>query len=256
MLNLERLQDITKELQEKKAVTVKALAAKYFASEATIRRDLESLAKSGFVRRTYGGAILVEDPYAEIPLKVRHGDHKRPKEIIAQLAAQLVSDNKIVFIDSSSTALHMIPYLKDKAGLTIITNGARTAVECGESLNGKIYCTGGILRENSLSFIGEAARRNVDHYFTDIAFFSNRAISLENGVTDYNEAESELRQQMIHNTKKAVLLMDSSKFDQNSFCKVCTLDQVDTIITDRAPSDAWIDKLKKIGTELIYPVNS
>jgi len=253
MLNLERLQDITKELKEKKVVTVKALSAKYFASEATIRRDLESLEKSGLLRRTYGGAILVEDPYAEIPLKVREANQKRPKEIIAQLAAQLVSDNNIIFLDSSSTVLHMVRHLNDRASLTVITNGARTAVDCGENLKAKIYCTGGILRENSLSFIGDAARRNVDNYFTDYLFFSSHAISMKKGITDHNEAEAALRQLMIQNAKKTILLMDNSKFDNSTFCKVCDIEQIDTLVTDTKPSQAWMDYFEKHGVKVVFP---
>jgi DeoR/GlpR family transcriptional regulator of sugar metabolism len=123
----------------------------------------------------------------------------------------------------------MVPYLKDLKGLTVITNGAKTAVECAESLDAKIYCTGGLLRENSLSFIGETAKRSVDSYNTDILFFSCRALSVDKGLTDISEEEAELRSIMMKNTKKAVLLMDSSKFNTISFCNVGSMEKIDII---------------------------
>ena len=63
MLNIERADYILQELRTRKAVYVNDLAKRYYVSPSTIRRDLNVLEKEGLVRRTYGGAMLVEHVY-------------------------------------------------------------------------------------------------------------------------------------------------------------------------------------------------
>lgn len=252
MFTIERQQGIINLLKVKKSATVTELSKKFFIGEATIRRDLEKLEKKGLLKRTYGGAVLLESLDSEIPLSVREIEQKDEKDVIGQMAAQLVEDGNIIIMDSSSTVLKMVPHLKGKSMLTVITNGAKTAVDLGELLHIKVYCTGGMLRENSLSYIGELARRCVDGLFANTLFFSCRAISMDKGLSDINEDEAELRRRMIKNCDKVVLLCDSSKFDKTSFSKVCEFNMINCIITDKKPSSQWIEFLREKGVELLF----
>ena len=60
MLNKEREQEILNILKMTNGfVTVKSLCDTLYASESSIRRDLQSLEKRGLVKRNYGGAELV-----------------------------------------------------------------------------------------------------------------------------------------------------------------------------------------------------
>lgn len=252
MFKLERQQEIVNHLKLKKSASVLELSQKFFIGEATIRRDLEKLEKMGLLKRTYGGAVLLEGLDLEIPLAVREVEQKSEKEKIGMIAAGLVHDGDAIIMDSSSTTLKMVPYLKGKANVTIITNGAKTAIELGEILRIKVYSTGGTLRENSLSYIGELARRAISDFYVDTVFFSSRALSMDKGITDSNEHEAELRKIMLKNCRKAVLLCDDSKFDKVSFCKIGNLDMVNTIITNKEPSDEWIEFLKSRKIDLVY----
>ena len=252
MLTLERQQAIVDYLKKKKSTTVTELSKLLFIGEATIRRDLNKLEKEGVLKRTYGGAVLLEGLDIEIPLAVRVEEQKKPKEVIGQLAAGLVSDGNIIVIDSSSTALRMIPYLKDRANLTVITNGNKTSMELGELLHTKVYCTGGILRENSMSFIGELARKCIQEFYTDLLFFSCKSISMEGGLSDVNNDEAELRRLMIRNCEKAVLLCDSSKFDTKSFCHICDFKEIRCVITEKEPPKRWMEFFTYNNVEVLY----
>lgn len=252
MFTIERQQGIMNLLNVKKSVTVAELSQKFSIGEATIRRDLEKLEKMGLLKRTYGGALLLEGLDSEIPFSVREVEQKEAKDVIGKLASELIQDGDIIVMDSSSTTLRMVPYLKGKSKLTVITNGAKIAVELGEQLHTKVYCTGGMLRENSLSYIGELARKCIDSFFVDTLFFSCRAISVERGLTDSNEDEAELRKLMINNCKKVVLMCDYTKFDQVSFCKICNFDKIDYIVTDRKPSYNWIEFFNKMDVKLVF----
>lgn len=253
MFPIERHQQIMNILNNKKSVTVEDLSKTLFIGEATIRRDLEKLEKKNLLKRTYGGAVLLEGLDIEIPLSVREIDQKSEKNSIGYLAAQLVHDGDIIIIDSSSTALKMVPHLKGRENLTVITNGAKTILELGELSNIKIYSTGGMLRENSLSFIGQLARNSILDFYVDKVFFSCRALSVEKALTDSNEEEAELRRIMIQNSRRSVLVCDHTKFDKISFCKVVDFNKIQTIVTDKIPPSRWVDFLSNQNVELIYP---
>lgn len=252
MFAIERQQEIVKIIREKKSVSVEDLSKKFFIGEATIRRDLEKLEKMGLLKRTYGGAVLLEGLDKEIPLSVRESEQRHAKDIIGEMAASLVRDSNIIILDSSSTTLKMVPYLKGKSALTAITNGVKTAMELGELLHTKVYCTGGLLRENSLSFIGEQAKRCIDNYNVDIAFFSCRALSMEVGLSDSNEDEAILRRLMIKNSSKSVLLCDHTKFDKVSFCKIGGFERIDYLVTDIKPSEEWLNFLEMQNVKVLY----
>ena len=253
MFSIERQNEIVALLKIQKSVTVRELSKKFYVSEATIRRDLDKLDNKGIIKKTYGGAVLLEGLDIEIPLSVRETEQKNEKDIIGKLAADLVKNNDIIIMDSSSTTLKMVQYLKSKENLTVITNGAKTAIELGDLLHTQVYCTGGKLRENSLSYIGQFARKTISNFYVDMAFFSCRSLSMENGLYDSNPSEAELRKDMMAKSKKSILLCDHTKFDSVSFCKIGELDnQIHAIITDKSPSNRWVNFLDKRNIRLIY----
>lgn len=252
MFPIERQQAIIQVLKEKKSATVTDLSRSLFIGEATIRRDLEKLAKSNLLQRTHGGAILTEGLDIEIPLAVREVEQKSAKNMIGALAAQLVNDGDTIIIDSSSTALKMVPALRGKERLTVITNGAKAVIELGESLHARVYCTGGVLRENSLSFIGQQARTLIENYSADFLFFSCRGLSIERGLTDSSEDEAELRRVMAKSSRKVILLCDHTKFDKIAFCKISDFEFIHYLITDQKPDSRWAEFLDAKGITVLY----
>ena len=91
----------------------------------------------------------------------------------------------------------MIPYLKSKSDITIITNGVKTATSLGNTLHTRVYCTGGKLRENSLSLVGQGAKDYIKNFSAQKLFFSCRGITPDNGAMDNSEEEAELRKVMM-----------------------------------------------------------
>lgn len=71
MFTIERQKEIMTLLKNKKSITVGELSQKFFIGKATIRRDLNKLEKMGLLKKTYGGAVLLEGLDMEIPLFIR-----------------------------------------------------------------------------------------------------------------------------------------------------------------------------------------
>lgn len=226
-----RQQYILSLIQAGKTAEVKELAARLYVHAATVRRDLNCLERTGQIKRTYGGAVLVEGLDAEIPLSARESRNVDKKDAICSAAAGYVKDGDTVILDSSSTTLRSIKFLTGRKNLKIITNGAKTAVLLTRLLGAVIYCTGGKMRENSLSYIGEAAAEYLKNFYADELFFSCRGLS-ERGLTDSSDEEALLRRTMLKCSRNRILLLDSTKLNVDSFYAICGADEVDHIICD------------------------
>lgn len=253
MLPEERRQALLEYIRAHRAATVEALARRFFASEATVRRDLADLAGRRLLRRTHGGALALEGLESEIPMSVREAENRRAKEAIAAAAAARVRDGDVLVLDSSSTALRMVPHLAARQDLTILTNGAKAALALAELRRFRVYGTGGILRDNSLSFVGPRALDFLRSFHADRVFFSTRAFSLEKGVTDVSEEEAELRRAMLDQAREAVYLCDSSKLGTVSFSFVCPVSRLDVLVMDRPSglsADALAEALRAPGVRL------
>ncbi len=226
-----RQQYILSLLQSRKVVDVKELAQELFVNAATVRRDLNSLERTGLAKRTYGGAVLVEGQDSDIPLYARESRNNDKKDEICQRAAAYVKDGDTIILDSSSTVSRMIKFLVNKKNLKIITNGAKTAVLLTKLPDAIIYCTGGKMRENNLSYIGQSAMEYIKNFNADLAFFSCRGLS-EKGLTDSNDEEALLRRVILQHCKKSVLLIDSTKLNVDSFFYICKAEEIDYILCD------------------------
>ncbi|MHC4885461.1 MAG: DeoR/GlpR family DNA-binding transcription regulator [Planctomycetota bacterium] len=226
-------------IKREKTVSVAELSGRLHINEATIRRDLNKLDRSGLVARTYGGAVLAEGLDSEIPLRIREGVNSEAKNAMARLAAEQIDDGDSIFLDSSSSAEFLVPHIKSKKNLRIVTNGARLAVVLSSHYDATVYCTGGKVREHSLSYAGQLALDALANYHFGKAFFSCRGVCLKNGLTDINEDEAALRKMVLEKSSASYLLADSSKIGNVSFCAIAPIDTIDVIITDRALGKAW-----------------
>lgn len=253
MFTLERQNAIVDLLREKKAVTVHELSARFFTSEASIRRDLTQLEKHGTIKRTYGGAVLVEGSNVEIHVNIREQEQNDPKIKIAQIAADLIQNQDIIFLDASTTTKHIAKFVSEKSNLTVITNGIHTMLDLAELNNVSVYSIGGKLRNHSLSITGTQAEQFVSNFWGTKFFFSCTGLSLSLGAMDYSDTEAEVRKKIMKNCQMKILLADHTKFDHPAFYKICSFDELDILITDQKPSGEWLDMLSVNGVDVRYP---
>lgn len=221
------------------AASVRDLAERFFLHEATVRRDLNALAQAGQLTRVHGGATVMEGLLSEIPLYVRETAFKEIKRELARKAAAIVRDGNTIFIDSSSTATLMVPFLENKKNLRIVTDGAQTSLQLSRLKDAQIFTVGGSLGGNSLSYSGPIALQTLSLFHFDYAFFSCRGITLENGLTDTSEEEAFFRRLLIQRSDQTCLLFDHSKIGVTSFFSICPLSAIRILITDARLPDTW-----------------
>ncbi len=243
MLVEERYNQLIAMLGGEKFVTVRDMANKLFVSEATIRRDLTAIEKTGIIRRVHGGAILVKQSNKDVSLYLRENVNAEAKNIIARKAMNIVKKDHVIILDASSTAYTLIPYLSPKDNLVIVTNGIKVAYELGKK-HIKTLCTGGIMIDNSFSFIGHHAESLIESIQADLMFFSTRGISTAGIMSDTSIEETKLRQVMLKHSKRKILLCDSSKFGKEYFFTLGSLTEIDEMISETTLPESWQRMIK------------
>lgn len=251
MLAIERKNAILETLQKEQRVLVSELSQKYGVTEETIRRDLEKLEKEGFVKKTYGGAVLNENTNIEMPLRTREKQNRREKQTIAKLVASMIGEGDSIILDSSSTSLMVAQELKDYRKLTVITNSLEVLLELSKSKGVQVISTGGVLNGSTLSLVGRNAEKTLENFYVDKAIVSCEGLDIKRGATDSSEADAELKKSMISCAKKLILAADSTKLGKISFSKVIDLRKGDVLVTDALPDETWRGRLTEIGVEVV-----
>ncbi len=227
----ERYDAIVRILKEKNTATVHLLAKELFVSEPTIRRDLKKMESRGIIKRTFGGAVLSEFLNKEIPLSMREHENMSAKDYIAKEAVKFISDGQVIFLDASSTVSRIVKYLSAFSNITVITNSPKTSLQLAE-LRIRSFCTGGLLLENSIAYVGTYAENFIKNFNADIFFFSSRGISSSGRITDSSIEESDLRRTMLLNSKRKIFLCTSDKVGKQFFYNLTDVSKIDHIICD------------------------
>ena len=240
MFKTQRHNEILEILREERFVSVPSLSKRLYVSLPTIRRDLTYLEQEGYIKRSHGGAILAEQN-TNVPLSYRRGKKSNEKIKMCKLASSLIKNGSLIFTDASSTVLHIADTLDSFENITVVTNGLKFADKLGGS-NITVFATGGKILKTSLAFSGARAVEFVSDFSADILFFSSSALTYGGTITDYSEEETQLRKKMLRNSAVKVFMCDSTKFYLNSAFNLCSLIDVDYIITDVSLPDDIIDR--------------
>ena len=234
----ERKQEILRLAEENGYVKVEFLARRLHISESSIRRDLQALEASGDVRRTYGGAEPVKGGVRLIPYALRTRQNESQKRAVASVAASLVKDGDVVFIDGSSTASYLVGHLSHLHGVTVVTNSLETALALsGTSL--RFLVTGGRPNpENPSVLTGAHAEDLILTMHADLTFFSAQSLSESGEITDCFEEEVALRRLMCRRSSRRIFLCDSSKLGKTSPFLVSRLSDVDAVVCDQPEPEA------------------
>ena len=238
MLGIERRQMIMDKLKQDHRVYVSELSKLFVVTEETIRRDLDKLEADDLIRRNYGGAVLNDYISEDLSFLRRSSINSEAKNLIAQKAMDFISDNNTIMMDSSTTGLALLNRLKVRQNLTIITNSIRLAYDFTSSPF-KIISTGGTLRAKSFALTGSVTCNTLKKYYVDFAILSCKGIDINCGIMESNEEESVVKQVMIAQAKKVILLVDHSKFNKISFTKTCDFSNISILITDKLPNAEW-----------------
>lgn len=219
-------------LQNKEYASIDELSKQLFVSPSTVRRKLDVLQKKGLITRTHGGAQLNNQNsfYPSFTFRVHQNSFEKKK--IALAAIKLIKNGDLIFLDGTTSAFFIAEYLSEFKNIRVITNGIDTLSQLAK-YNVAAYSTGGYVQEQNRSvLVGNYAEEMLGNFHADIAFFSAQSVTADGEIYDCFEEENVIRKAMIRHASKKVFLCDSTKFGRTSPYHLCSLNDVDYIVSN------------------------
>ncbi|WP_126973289.1 DeoR/GlpR family DNA-binding transcription regulator [Gynurincola endophyticus] len=251
MLSLtERHQLILQKLHQEGHVKVVDLCKTLDVSSVTIRKDLKLLEEKGLLFRNHGGAMQ-HNPYAaDRPVNEKEKINSDEKSRIAQKAADMIVPNDCILIASGTTVQYFAKHIHPNFHFTVLTASLNVAQILNTHPEIEVLQLGGVLRKSSSSVTGFYAEKILEDFACSKLFLGVDGIDLEFGLSTTNTLEAHLNRKMIQCAQKTILLADSSKFGKRGYGRICGIEEIDQIITDKNISQHQKDSLLEMGIEL------
>lgn len=245
-----RHDDILDLLRAEGAVDVDALARRFDVSSQTIRQDLRALADRGLVTRTHGGARRVETvsnrEYAE-----RRRQNAAAKRRMAQRAARLIPDECSVALNIGTSTEQVARALSGHRGLVVLTNNINIVTLMMGGACRELILVGGVVRQSDGAIVGEDAVAFIARYKVDVAVIGASALDADGAVLDYDAREVHVARAILMNARRRILVCDHTKFQRTAPVRICDVADLDHVVTDRAPPDAFIRAARRGDTEIL-----
>ena len=237
-----RIKNVEEYILKNESVSLDKLCDVFKVSKNTIRRDIKELLEKGKIKKIYGGVTINQKKL--VPFEERNIKNHAEKKVTAEIAAAYINDGDIIFIDSGTTTMWLIDYLKNK-NITILTNNLSAIVSALPYPNLNIISLGGTLKRKTNSFVGNSTSLVLKDYNISKAFMAATGISIARGATNSSVEEYELKKLIVEKSDEIFLLVDSSKFDSISLMTYSPLENLDYIITNKTPPKKYTDFFKK-----------
>lgn len=219
------------------------------ASVSTVRRDVAALATSGTLRRTHGGARLVNPPSDEFAFAARDTHQLSEKEAIGRACAELIAPNQTVIIDAGTTTYHVAKHLEPKTP-QIITNSLPVANLFASNNKVELILSGGVIYPRLGVLVGPLAVEAFSKIHADVAVMSAGGITLE-GISNSHGLLIEIQLAMIRAAQRVIFCFDSTKLGRRSVSSLCELEGISGIVTDSGASAELVGQLRDRGLEVV-----
>lgn len=246
----ERHEQILQCLKRTHRMKVQEMVRLFHVSDMTIRRDLEALEQQGLLRRIHGGAELVTARSIEPAVSTRLQIHKQEKEAIVREALRFIEGDETVLLDAGSTTYLLSQQLPVDSDLKVVTNSLDIA---GETMHRGIntIMLGGVLLPSTSSGVGLLTQESLRQLSMEKSFIGTSGLTLENGFSNDNLFEVEVKKQMIYVSREVTVLADSSKWGRKALGVFAALEDVARVITDWNAPESMVQTLRELGIEVI-----
>lgn len=236
-------------LRREGTVRIATLAKAFHVTTETARRDLDELAQSGQLKRTYGGGAsrsLIDEP----GIGVRSRAHSAERNLIGAAAAAMVEPGDALMIDCGSTTTLFANALAARdLHLTVVTNCLPVARALGTNAHCRVVlCPGDYVPREGGTF-GADALDFIRRFKANKAFIGAGGLTPD-GVTDADSLGCSVKRAMIERSDRTILLLDSSKYDLVQFERVCALSDIDELVAEASPPKSLSGGLRRAGVRV------
>jgi len=252
-----RSEQIIKFLLSTGTATIEELLTVAGSSAPSIRRDLVRLENRGLIRRTHGGAALVEpllyEPFRyDSSFLAREQRFAVEKRHIGLAAAELVLAGETVGLTAGTTTTHIGRSLRHRDKIHVITNAINIGMELCNQPGIRTFLTGGVVPWAwSFSLTGNSALDFLDNVYMDKVFLSVTGLDAERGATTLESEEALVYRKMLKQAKQVIVAADSSKLGKVDTAIICPANEIDVLITDKGAAPDAVASFERHGIRVL-----
>ena len=236
---------------EQGGADVATLALSFGVSSATIRRDLETLEHQRLVTRTHGGA-MPHEAFNDLPLTYKTAQNLPQKLAIARQALEYIRDARVVGMTGGTTVTEFARLLPGSGhSITVVTNALNIAIELVENASLRVFAAGGEVRSSSQETVGPSAEAFLTGYNIDVAMIGVDGVDSRAGCTNYDPVGARVNGALIERAQRVIVLVDSTKIGRVALAPVCSMSQINVLITDSGIQPDLAEELRASGCELV-----
>jgi DeoR/GlpR family transcriptional regulator of sugar metabolism len=234
-------------------VATETLAGQLDVSVETIRRDLQLLEQRDQVRRVHGGAVPARRPRAQEASYLERRAHAADEKLaIGRTVVEMIPEGSTVFLDLGTTVDAVVSQIPNSFNGTLLTTSLRVAMELTRLDRATVLSVGGRVRREELSVSGSMASHLLSTIYPDVAVISTGAVNANNGITDFDFEELQLKRILLANARQSLLVADSSKFGGVATYGLCPVSIPDAIITTDALPTSERQAITQAGGKLRF----
>lgn len=245
-MKVSRREAMEKFIIDQDTATMEELCRRFAISMNTARSDVAALVEKGAVRKIYGGVCSNQISHL-VGFEKRRRLHLDAKRAICGLAATLIEDNDVVYIDSGSTTMYLLDDLTQVKNVTVLTTNLSIVQRAGSYDNLSVFVLPGRFDRDSNSISDVSTADYLGNFNIDKAFIGASGITPEGNLSNYSTMESTIKKTALRNSRKRFLLMDSSKFGSQALMTLCSITEMDEILTDAALPEKYQELCRNFG---------
>lgn len=242
-------------LAARRRLSVAEAAELLGVSAATVRRDFGELARRQLATRTHGGVVATSVAY-DLPARYRTTSDD-PRERIATEAARRVRLGTVVAFNGGTTTTAVARHLAERDdvrraeadAVTIVTNALNIAGEMVLRPSIRTVVIGGVARPQSYELHGPFASRVLQDLLIDDLFLGVDALNLA-GASCQHLGESVINAEMAGQAQQVTVVAASNKIGRVSLARICELERVQALVTDRDAPPDQVAAIREAGVEV------
>lgn len=247
---LQRQRAISDAVMAEGAIRIEQLAERFGISVMTVHRDLDELENRGLIRKNRGLATATSTALVESSDVYRSGRQLGEKAAIALAALEFIEPGQAIILDDSTTTLHLVPHLKNRTPLTVITN-TLTIINDLRGTNGiSLLGVGGQYYNWCSAFMGRMTTEAFASLRADILFMSTSAITDDIAFHQTQETV-DVKRAMFDAAAQRILLADHTKFEKRALHAMLSLERFDAVIVDARTDSEHIARLRDRGIRVL-----
>jgi DeoR/GlpR family transcriptional regulator of sugar metabolism len=232
------------------------IAKTFNISISTVRRDLCELDKRGDFNLIMDVNSSTESVLPQFDEERYYSSNIAEKDAIARCAAELIDNGDTIFINSSSTALRIFPYIKNKS-VNIVTNNGRSLTAVRNHGTDLIILGGEAALSSSpkstkLSMTGDFTIENINRIAATKCILGVSGISYDKGLTSMAIQDPPINRAMIRRCKGPVIILaDHRKIGIEHNFHFGDVKDVTYLITDSKSNPVELQKLRNAEIKVI-----